>query len=114
MGTSSGDGKKLTPESMAIVAEGIFLILSRWTALQLALQYRVYDKFSCQRAEQLHADIFYWFTQSKELYIDDLERILEDSMGNSIDTYVDDESIGDVCMVFILLQFIVLLIFKCL
>ncbi|KAI3982713.1 hypothetical protein MKX01_010196 [Papaver californicum] len=66
MGSGSGDGKKkLTPGCMALVEEGIYLILSQWTALQLALQYRSYDKFSCQKAEQLRADIFSWFTNSK-------------------------------------------------
>ncbi|KAI3922488.1 hypothetical protein MKX01_006177 [Papaver californicum] len=83
---------------MALVAEGIYLILSRWTALQLALEYRSYDNFSCQKAEQLHADIFSWFTQSKELYIDDLEKVLEESMSESFDTDVDDESIGEVAL----------------
>ncbi|KAI3923625.1 hypothetical protein MKW98_011255 [Papaver atlanticum] len=95
MGSDIGNGKKLT---LALVEEGIRLILSQWTALQLALQYRSYDRFSCQKAEQLRADIFSWFIQSKELYIDDLEDILEESMSLSFDTDVADESIEEVAL----------------
>ncbi|RZC60019.1 hypothetical protein C5167_021777 [Papaver somniferum] len=71
MDSGNGDGNN----KLALVEEGIHLILSQWTALQLALQYRNYDRFSCQKADQLRADIFSWFTHS-ELYIDDLEDIL--------------------------------------
>ncbi|MCL7024321.1 hypothetical protein MKW94_027897 [Papaver nudicaule] len=83
---------------MSLFAEGIYLILSQWTGLHLALKYRSYDEFSCQKAEQLRADIFSWFIQSKELYIEDLEDILEDSMSVSFDTDVADESIGEVAL----------------
>ncbi|XP_026383231.1 pre-rRNA-processing protein TSR2 homolog [Papaver somniferum] len=94
MDSGSRDGNN----KLALVEEGIYLILSQWTALQLALQYRNYDRFYCQKSDQLRADIFSWFTHSKELYIDDLENILKESMSESFDTELDDGSIGEVAL----------------
>ncbi|KAI3851433.1 hypothetical protein MKX03_013046 [Papaver bracteatum] len=94
MGSGSGDGNY----KLALVDEGIHLILSQWTGLQLALEYRNYDRFSCQKAEQIRADIFSWFTHSKELYIDDLEYILKESMSESFGTILGDGSIGEVAL----------------
>ncbi|KAI3851432.1 hypothetical protein MKX03_013045 [Papaver bracteatum] len=99
MDSGSGDENyNLPARCMALVEEGIYLILSQWTALQLALEYRNYDRFSCQKADQLRADIFSWFTHSKEHYINDLEDILDESMDESFDTDVGDESITEVAL----------------
>ncbi|OVA04732.1 Pre-rRNA-processing protein TSR2 [Macleaya cordata] len=89
--------KKSSPESDSLLAEGISLILSRWTGLELALAYRSYDRYSRGKVEQLSNDIFSWFTQSKEpLYVDDLENLLRESMLLFFDTLLDDDSDEDV------------------
>ncbi|MCL7038212.1 hypothetical protein MKW94_027263 [Papaver nudicaule] len=90
------DGKKMTRECRALIEEGIYLILLNWTGLKLALEHRSYDRFSCQTAEQLRLDIFSWFTQSKDLDIEDLKEILDDCMDKSFDTDFADGSIEKV------------------
>ncbi|OVA03536.1 Pre-rRNA-processing protein TSR2 [Macleaya cordata] len=81
MGSVNGDvevSKQLTPESMPLLADGISVILSRWTGLQLMLSEERYPQ---QKLERFSHDIFSWFTQSKEpLFIDDLEDILDEGI----------------------------------
>lgn len=57
--------KQLSAESLPIFQEGICLILSRWSALQLAVENEWGGRGSRQLADQLGSDIFSWFTQSK-------------------------------------------------
>ncbi|KAF2316880.1 hypothetical protein GH714_042221 [Hevea brasiliensis] len=88
--------KRLSAESLPIFQEGIFLILSRWSALQLAVENEWGGRGSGQLADQLGSDIFSWFTQSKEpLYIDDLENILDEGM-LSLNTMIEDGSVEEV------------------
>ncbi|KAJ9180228.1 hypothetical protein P3X46_008500 [Hevea brasiliensis] len=88
--------KQLSAESLPIFQEGIFLILSRWSALQLAVENEWGGRGSGQLADQLGSDIFSWFTQSKEpLYIDDLENILDEGM-LSLNTMIEDGSVEEV------------------
>ncbi|CAK7340897.1 unnamed protein product [Dovyalis caffra] len=88
--------KQLTTDSISQFREGIWLILSKWSALQLAVENEWGGRGSLLLAEQLASDIFSWFTQSKDpLYIDDLESILDEAM-LSLNTMIDDGSIEEV------------------
>ncbi|CAA6670090.1 unnamed protein product [Spirodela intermedia] len=87
----------LSAESVPHFVEGVSLVLSRWTALQMAVEDGWGGKDSRQKSQELEAGIVSWFIQSKEpLYIDDLERMLEESMVLSFNTEIDDGSVGEV------------------
>ncbi|KAI5326576.1 PREDICTED: pre-rRNA-processing TSR2 [Prunus dulcis] len=88
--------RKLSVEAEAIFREGVALVLSRWSALQLAVDNEWGGRDSRRKSEQLAADVFSWFAQSKEvLYIDDLEDILNEAM-LSLNTVTEDGSIEEV------------------
>ncbi|KAJ8899046.1 hypothetical protein K2173_008878 [Erythroxylum novogranatense] len=96
IGGGSGPSKKLTAESEGQLREAIFLVLSRWSALQLAIENEWAGTSSNHLANQLASDIFSWFTYSKEpLYIDDLENILDEGM-LSLNVMIEDGSIEEV------------------
>ncbi|KAI3932406.1 hypothetical protein MKW92_036194 [Papaver armeniacum] len=83
----------LTPQSLSAFSEGISLVLSRWTALQMSIQNEWGGRDSRQKSEQFSYDILSWFTQTKEpLYIDDLEKILFDTMTDEFSVVLDDGS----------------------
>ncbi|KAL9356245.1 hypothetical protein Peur_049498 [Populus x canadensis] len=91
-----GSSKQLTADSISQFREGICLILSKWSALQLAVENEWGGRGSGLLAEQLASDILSWFTQSKEpLFIDDLEGILDEAM-LSLNTMIEDGSIEEV------------------
>ncbi|XP_022940503.1 pre-rRNA-processing protein TSR2 homolog [Cucurbita moschata] len=92
-----GSGNRLLPaDAFPLFQEGIGLVLSRWSALQLAVDNEWGGRDSRRKVELLCSDIFTWFTQNKEtLYIDDLEMILDETM-LSLNTQVDDGSIEEV------------------
>ncbi|KAJ6876976.1 pre-rRNA-processing protein TSR2 [Populus alba x Populus x berolinensis] len=91
-----GSVKQLTADSISQFREGIRLILSKWSALQLAVENEWGGRGSHLLAEQLASDIFSWFTQSKEpLYIDDLESMLDEAM-LSLNTMIEDGSVEEV------------------
>lgn len=93
---ADGPPPQLPPESAPLFSEGISLILSRWSALQMAVENEWGGRGSRAIAEQLGSDIFSWFTQSKEtLYIDDLENILDEGM-LSLNAMIEDGSIEEV------------------
>ncbi|RZC52324.1 hypothetical protein C5167_020744 [Papaver somniferum] len=84
----------LTPQSLSAFSEGIYLVLSRWTALQMAIQNEWGGRDSRQKSDQFSYDILSWFTQTKEpLYIDDLEeKILFKTMTDEFNVVLDDGS----------------------
>ncbi|KAF2298524.1 hypothetical protein GH714_023963 [Hevea brasiliensis] len=95
-GEDNGPIKHLSADSLPLFQEGIFLVLSRWSALQLAVGNEWGGRGSAQLADQLRSNIFSWFTQSKEPhYIDDLESILDEGM-LSLNTMIEDGSIEEV------------------
>lgn len=57
--------KQLPLEAREKFTEGIYLTLSKWSALQLAVENEWGGRNSVQIAEQLGSDIFSWFTQTK-------------------------------------------------
>ncbi|WCJ18373.1 Pre-rRNA-processing protein TSR2 conserved region [Euphorbia peplus] len=92
----SGPTKQLPTESIPLFQEGIYLILSRWSALQLAIENEWAGRDSHLKAQDLATSIFSWFTHSKEpLYLDDLENILDEGM-LSLNTMIEDGSIEEV------------------
>ncbi|XP_038896815.1 pre-rRNA-processing protein TSR2 homolog [Benincasa hispida] len=89
-------GRPLLADAIPLFQEGIGLVLSRWSALQLAVENEWGGRDSRRKVELLCSDIFKWFTQNREpLYIDDLEMILDEAM-LSLNTQVDDGSIEEV------------------
>ncbi|KAJ0014616.1 hypothetical protein Pint_20582 [Pistacia integerrima] len=96
MAASDGPPPPLPGESVALFKEGISLILSRWSALQMAVENEWGGRGSRAIADQLCSDVFSWFTQSKDtLYIDDLENILDETM-LSLNTMTEDGSVEEV------------------
>ncbi|KAI3869141.1 hypothetical protein MKX03_035384 [Papaver bracteatum] len=90
---AAANNPPLTPQSLSAFSEGISLVLSRWTALQMAIQNEWGGRDSRQKSDQLSHDILSWFTQTKEpLYIDDLEKILFDTMIRELNVELDDGS----------------------
>lgn len=94
--SSDGAQPQLTAEAVIQFQEGINLLLSRWTALQMAVQNQWGGPHSHLRARQIIVDIFSLFTQSKErVYIDDVEDLLEEAM-LSLSVEIDDGSIEEI------------------
>ncbi|XP_059652673.1 uncharacterized protein LOC132299831 [Cornus florida] len=87
---------QLSAEGVRNLQEGISLLLSRWAALQLAVENEWGGRDSRLKPQHLADDIFNWLTQSTEpLYIDDLEDLLDEFM-LSLNTEIDDGSIEEV------------------
>ncbi|KAG0458837.1 hypothetical protein HPP92_021965 [Vanilla planifolia] len=82
---------------MLLLEEGVSIVFSQWTALQMAIAEEGYS-CSCDRKYQdLISSILSWFNQSKEsLYIDDLENLLDDSLVHSFGVVTEDGSIEEV------------------
>ncbi|URE37381.1 Pre-rRNA-processing protein [Musa troglodytarum] len=87
----------LSPQSLSVLGEGISLVFSRWTALQMAVENAWGGKDSRSKSEELASTILSWFSQSKgPLYIDDLENMLEENMEALFNTEIEDGSIEEV------------------
>lgn len=90
------ESPQLSNEASIKLQEGINLLLSRWSSLQVAVENEFGGRDSRERSKQLPITIFSWFTQSRgPIYIDELEDILDDFM-LSLNTEVDDGSIEEV------------------
>ncbi|XP_038716840.1 pre-rRNA-processing protein TSR2 homolog isoform X2 [Tripterygium wilfordii] len=88
--------RPLSEEAVAPFREGIALTLSKWSALQMAVENEWGGRGSRSISEQLNSDILSWFTQSRDpLYIDDLENILDEAM-LSLNTMIEDGSVEEV------------------
>ncbi|XP_008803387.1 pre-rRNA-processing protein TSR2 isoform X2 [Phoenix dactylifera] len=86
-----------TPESLALLREGISLVLSRWTALQMAVRNEWGGRDSGQKSEELASTLLSWFSQSRTPhYVDDLENILDENMLLSFNTTIEDGSIEEI------------------
>ncbi|KAG2694971.1 hypothetical protein I3843_08G167700 [Carya illinoinensis] len=91
-----GSPRELTAEAMPIFREGVYLVLSRWSALRMAVENEWGGRDSHRKADQLASDIISWFTQSREpLYIDDLENTLDEAL-LSLNTEAEDGSIEEI------------------
>ncbi|KAF5189260.1 hypothetical protein FRX31_021153, partial [Thalictrum thalictroides] len=88
--------QRLKPGNIPLLSEGISLILSRWTALQMAVQNEWGGPLSRRKSELLAYDILSFFTESKgPLYIDDLENLLFANTSESLNLLVEDGSIEE-------------------
>ncbi|KAH0651586.1 hypothetical protein KY290_032519 [Solanum tuberosum] len=93
--SSNAPVQQLTAEAAAQLQEGIGLVLSRWTALQMAIENEWGGRDTGEKSNQLNVDIFSAFTQSKEkVYMDDIEEILDEFM-ISLNTEVNDGSLEE-------------------
>ncbi|XP_031493979.1 uncharacterized protein LOC116260041 [Nymphaea colorata] len=94
---SHGPPAKFSPEALPLFSEGIHLILSRWTALRLAVENEWGGRSSRQKFDNLVVDLISWFTASKDiLYIDELETMLDENMLASFNAEIEDGSIEEV------------------
>ncbi|XP_002983095.2 pre-rRNA-processing protein TSR2 homolog [Selaginella moellendorffii] len=92
-------------ERLGMLAEGIRLCFSRWTALQLAVENEWGGRNSVQKSQQLVEDVVSFLTQTKgTLYIDDLEALLEDAMSESFNTDLEDGSHEEVAEIVMFLN----------
>ncbi|GMJ08339.1 hypothetical protein like AT3G22510 [Hibiscus trionum] len=78
------------------LVERIRVVLSGWHGLQMAVQNQWGGLDSLHKSQQLAADIFSWFQNSKAHRIEDLENLLHESMLLSLNTEIEDGSIEEV------------------
>ncbi|TKY71170.1 Pre-rRNA-processing protein TSR [Spatholobus suberectus] len=79
--------------------KSIILLLSRWYALQMAVQNQWGGYDSLQKSHQLATDLFLWFSKSNApIPIEDLENLLHESMLLTFNTEIEDGSIEQVYM----------------
>ncbi|KAF5465721.1 hypothetical protein F2P56_015703 [Juglans regia] len=84
-------------EAVSHLREGISLLLSQWTGLQMAIKNGWGGHDSLQKSKQLATDILSWFFQSNaHLSLEDLENFLNESMLFSFNTEIEDGSIEEV------------------
>nr|XP_027120848.1 pre-rRNA-processing protein TSR2 homolog [Coffea arabica] len=77
--------------------EGISMLLSRWTALQMAVQNQWGGRDSFMKSQQLAYEINSWFSQPKvSLHIEDLESLLHERLLLSFNTEIEDGSIEEI------------------
>ncbi|KAG2727579.1 hypothetical protein I3843_01G158600 [Carya illinoinensis] len=84
-------------EAVSHLREGISLLLSQWTGLQLAVKNGWGGHDSLQKSKQLATDILSWFFQSNaHLSLENIENFLHESMLFSFNTEIEDGSIEEV------------------
>ncbi|XP_057467682.1 uncharacterized protein LOC130757053 [Actinidia eriantha] len=84
-------------DSSVKLREGIKIILSRWTGLQMAIKNEWGGHDSLKKSDQLASDILSCFSQSKEpLYLEDLENLLNERLLLAFNTDIEDGSIEEV------------------
>ncbi|KAL2652003.1 hypothetical protein R1flu_020131 [Riccia fluitans] len=87
----------LSKEAADILGKGVFECMSRWTALQLAVQNSWGGQSTDQKCHQLYNEILSFFTRSKEQrYIDEMEDLLDQFMLESFNCEIEDGSIFEV------------------
>lgn len=59
---------QLSEEASYKLQEGIQLLLSQWSSLQVAVENEFGGPDSRRKSQQLRVDLFTWFTQSKGLF----------------------------------------------
>ncbi|XP_027913265.1 pre-rRNA-processing protein TSR2 homolog [Vigna unguiculata] len=80
-----------------LLQKNIILLLSRWYALQMAIENQWGGSDSLQKSQQLSADLFSLFSKSKALVpIEELENLLYECMLLTFNTEIEDGSIEQV------------------
>ncbi|KAL8129383.1 hypothetical protein V2J09_018538 [Rumex salicifolius] len=75
--------------------QGISLLLSKWSALQFAIQEESGGRNTRAKALKLESDLFNWFTKTTKGDVD-LDDLLYDAMLQTLNVVVDDGSIEEV------------------
>lgn len=83
---------RLTPEQIAQIARGVRVVLGQWTALQLALSNMWGGPESHGKAQALATNVTDWLLDSKEVYADELEDLLDAELLDSWNTQAEDDS----------------------
>ncbi|KAI0493058.1 hypothetical protein KFK09_027334 [Dendrobium nobile] len=83
-------------ESMEVLQEGISLVLSQWSALQMAVRHEWGGRDSRRKCDELAGTLLSWFCQSKApVSIDDLENVLDENLLLSFNTEIVDGSVEE-------------------
>ncbi|KAH9310430.1 hypothetical protein KI387_025465 [Taxus chinensis] len=99
------EAQVLSAEGLRKFEEGVGLVLSRWTALQMAVQNEWGGKSSAVKAHQLSTDIVSWLVHpTLPRYIDELEEMLDENMLLSFNTEIEDGSLEEVAEQLMLLH----------
>ncbi|KAK3040585.1 hypothetical protein RJ639_029031 [Escallonia herrerae] len=89
------------PDVLSPLREGILNLLSRWTALQIAVQNQWGGHDSLKKSERLASDILSLLSQSKApLHVEDLENLLHETLLLTFNTEIEDGSIEEVHFLF--------------
>ncbi|KAL3507882.1 hypothetical protein ACH5RR_033264 [Cinchona calisaya] len=84
-------------KSLSSLHEGISMLFSRWTALQMAVQNEWGGHDSFKKSQLLISEIDSWFSQPKaSLHLEDLENLLHERLLLSFNTEIEDGSIEEV------------------
>ncbi|KAI8549361.1 hypothetical protein RHMOL_Rhmol06G0018900 [Rhododendron molle] len=95
----TGKVTRLSAEGAAQLEEGISLVLSRWTALQDAIDNNFAGPHTRLKSQDLAPKIFSWFTQSKAILdIYDLEDTISGFLCSSLMLIPQDGSIEEVAL----------------
>ncbi|KAH7281329.1 hypothetical protein KP509_36G041700 [Ceratopteris richardii] len=87
----------LSEEGAALFHQGVGLVLSRWTALQLAIHNEWGGHSSHLKAQQLHNEVFEFLLRSKApRCIDELEDLLDENLVQQFNTEAEDGSLEEV------------------
>lgn len=87
----------LAPEWVPLLVEGVSLVLSRWTALQMAVQDEWGGRDSRRKADEFGETLLSWFANFKDpLDVYDLEDLIEERMITDFNAELEDGSIQEV------------------
>ncbi|KMZ56700.1 hypothetical protein ZOSMA_92G00630 [Zostera marina] len=87
----------LTSDSLLLLKEGIDLIFSRWSSIQMAVTNEWGGRDSRLKYDEFCTSILSWFSNCREEPdIHDLEDFIDDNMVDSFNTYIEDGSIEEV------------------
>ncbi|GAA0163201.1 hypothetical protein LIER_19123 [Lithospermum erythrorhizon] len=91
-----GTATRLTEEAAGKLEEGIKIIVSRWTALQMAVHNQWGGPHSAHIPHNLSSNLFSLLAHSKDkVYIDEVEDMLDEFM-LSLNTQIGDGSIEEI------------------
>ena len=86
----------LTPDHVNQLRRGVTLVFARWTALQLAIANQWGGPDSQEKARELVEKTVQWLCETKEVYADELEELLDAELFDHWNTQAEDESPRDV------------------
>jgi len=91
------ENRQLSAEGFSQLQQGINLLLSRWSALQMAVDNEWGGRDTRLRSQQLAVDTLSLLTRPKEpVYIDEVENMLDTFMDSSLYTQIEDGSIEEI------------------